>query len=321
MTSTTRSLARCCALAAALLLASCSSSSDDAAPPTTATPPSTTAPRATDTTPPSEPLADQAPPPSINGLVVQGSTLWIASIKADQVLQVDRRTGAILRRVDTKGAGPDDVAVAPDGSVWTTGFANGDLGRIAEGRYRVEAHMQAGINPIEFGPKGRLYVGTYGPDGSLYQVKVGVGGEQTTPVVVATGLDDINAFGVTPDGLIVAPTGGVAGPGGAIGIDVDSAGGSQVTTLAKGLDPTAAGTTDPKGVPYVLANLSGKVYRVDPEAETATVWRTVTTGAPFDNLAFAPDGTLYLSSFTAPQVTVVAPDGSVSQLDVGTPAG
>ncbi|MFN8019849.1 MAG: hypothetical protein U0P45_17275 [Acidimicrobiales bacterium] len=320
MTSPTRSLLRCTALAATLLLAACSSGSGGGAPTTGSTTPATTAPKPIDTTPPSKPLADQAAPSAINGLVVQGSTLWIASIKDDVVLQVDRTTGEILRRVDTEGAGPDDVAVAPDGSVWTTGFGNGDLGRIAGDRYQVEAHMQAGINPIEFGPKGQLYVGTYGPGGTLYRVKVGQGGEQTTPVIVATDLDDINAFGVTPDGLIVAPTGGVAGPGGAIGIDVPSAGEGVVTTLASGLDATAAGATDAKGVPYVLGNLSGKVYRVDPEAKTAKVWKTVPTGAPFDNMAFAPDGTLYLSSFTAPKVTVVAPDGSVSQIDIGTPA-
>ena len=305
------------ALLAASLLTGCAKGSDVVAP--TSSPTTTTAPTTTAGTTPPKPLDDQTPPPAINGLTVQGDTLWIASIEGDQVLQVDRSTGDILRRVDTDGAGPDDVAVAPDGSVWSTGFGNGDLGRIVDGRYQVAAHLQPGINPIEFGPKGQLYVGTYGPNGTLYQVKLGSKGEQPTPVVVATDLPDINAFGVTPDGLIVAPTGGVAGPGGAIGIEVVPAGGSKVAMLAEGLDATAAGATDAEGRPYVLANITGKLYRVDPEARSAEVVRTVPTGAPFDNLAFAADGTLYLSSFTSPQVTVVSPKGAVSQLTIGTP--
>ncbi len=264
-----------------------------------------------------DPLEDQSAPSSINGLTVQGGTLWIASIKDDLVLQVDAESGAILRRIDTKGAGPDDVAVAPDGSIWTTGFVNGDLGRIVDGTYEVVVTMEAGINPLEFGSDGTLYVGTYGPGGTLYTLATDGGapidGEE--PQVAVEDLPDINAFGVLADDTLVAPAGGLTGPSQAVLIDPAA---GTVSTLVGGMPAVAAGATDADGVPYVLGNITGQVIAIDVDAKTSEVAQTAKEGAPFDNLAFAADGTIYVSSFTAPAVTVIDPDGTQHVLAVGS---
>jgi streptogramin lyase len=311
------------AIAVALVLgtvaAGCSSGGDDggAGTTTTAAPTSTTSAAPTTTLP--APLDDQAPPVSINGLTVQGDTLWIASIKGDELLRVRRSDGAILARYDTHGAGPDDVAIAPDGSVWSTGFANGDVGHVVDGRYEVATTLKAGINPLEFGPDGQLYVGTYGPDGKLFQIDPAY----PKPVIsLGAGLPDINAFGILADGTLVAPAGGIAGPGSAVAITVhhpctEADGCTTISTVVDGLPPVAAGATDAEGDAYVLANVTGEVIRVDVAKTTSTVVRTVKEGAPFDNLAFAPDGTLYLSSFTAAAVTEVEPDGTTRVIPIG----
>ena len=124
-------------------LGACSSDSEgDASPSTTEASGSSTT--AAPSTTVAEPLEDQTAPVNVNGLTVQGDTIWVASIEADEVLQIDRETGAILARFDTNGAGPDDVAVAPDGSVWVTGVGNGDLGRISDGTFGVVTTMAAG---------------------------------------------------------------------------------------------------------------------------------------------------------------------------------
>lgn len=294
-------------------LGACSSDSGgDAAPSTTAASSTTAAPSTTEassTTVPA-PLEDQTPPVNVNGLTVQGDTIWVASIEADEVLQLDRETGAILARFDTDGAGPDDVAVAPDGSVWVTGFGNGDLGRISDGRYEVVTTMTAGINPLEFTADGTLLVGTYGPGGTLYEVPTD-GGE---PVVLAEDLPDINAFGIAEDGTVLAPAGGIGGPGSVVRIDPAT---GDVTTVVGDLDPVAAGTTDAAGTFFVLSNITGDVLEVDVEAGTATRFALVPTGAPFDNLAFAEDGTLYLSSFGAASITEVTAEGEVRQIAIG----
>ena len=275
---------------------------------TTTSAPTTTAP---------EPLEDQTPPSSINGITLQGDTIWVASIKDDVVLQIDAETGAIVRRVDTQGAGPDDVAVAPDGSVWTTGFVNGDLGRIDDGTYEVVVNIEKGINPLEFGSDGTLFVGTYGPKGTLYSLSTDGGApiDGEKPQVAVKDLPDINAFGVLDDDTLVAPAGGLTGPSEAVHIDPET---GTVSTIVADLPAVAAGATDADGVPYVLANVTGEVIAIDVDAKTSKVVETAKDGAPFDNLAFAPDGTIYVSSFTAPAITVIDPDGTQHVLTIGS---
>lgn len=295
-------------------LGACSSDSGSDAGPTTSAVASSTsaAPSTTGTTTTTAPapLDDQTPPAAVNGLTVQGDTLWVASIEANQVVQVDRKTGAILARYDTKGSGPDDVAVGPDGAVYVAGFGNGDVGRIRDGRYEVVTTIAAGINPLEFTQDGTLLVGTYGPGGTLYEVPTD-GGEA---VVRAKDLPDINAFGIADDGTVLAPAGGIGGPGSVVRIDPAT---GKVTTVVAGLPAVAAGATDASGTFFVLANVTGEVLEVDVEAGTAKRFNLVPTGAPFDNLAFADDGTLYLSSFGASSITEVSAMGDVRQIAIG----
>jgi len=295
----------------AVALGGCSSASSDGDSSTTA-PAAATQPTSTTGTQPEapDPLDDQTPPPSINGITVQGDTIWIASIAGDEVLQVDRATGAILARFAANGAGPDDVAVAPDGSVWVTGFGNGEVGRIADGTYEVVTNIAAGINPIDVADDGTVYIGTFGPNGSLYRI-IDDGGFE----LLATGLPDINGFEVLDDGTIFSPAGGIAGPGS--GVLIDPANG-EVTTVADGLPGVAAATVDPDGQPFLLANTTGELIAVDLEAGTSKVARTIVTGAPFDNLAFAPDGTLYLANFTSVAITAVSPDGDEQTIAIGS---
>ncbi len=277
----------------------------------------TTAPKETTTTSAvPEPASDQTPPTSINGIAVAGDTIWVASIKDDEILQVDT-DGTILQRFATDGAGPDDVAVAPDGSVWSTGFANGDVGRIADGSYEVVTRIRSGINPIAVDGDGIVWIGTYGPGGDLYRLDpkaLPADGGAPEPLAAGT-MPDINAFGILADGTIVAPAGGIAGPGSAIAIDPDT---GDVTTIVDGLPGVAAGTVDEDGNAYVLANATGEVIAVDVDAKTSEVVRTVREGVPFDNLSFADDGTLYLSSFIAPTITEVRADGTERLIPIGS---
>lgn len=303
-------------LAATVAMVPVACSSGDDEPPETTAPASTTstseAPAAT-TLP--APLADQTAPTSINGLVVDGDSLWVASIDGDVVLRVDRTSGAILERHDAGGAGPDDVAVGPDGTVYSTGFVNGDVGRIVNGKYSVLVTLREGINPITVGADGTIWVGELTDGGVL--TRITPDGKTET---VATDVPIINGFAVDSDGRILAPAGGptVGETGGSI-VRIDPGDGS-VTTVAEGLPAVMASTITADGRYLALANISGQVIEVDPENGSFEVIHTVTQGAPFDNIDAAPDGTLYLSSFTAPTITVVAPDGTISTIQIGQPA-
>lgn len=305
-------------VAAAVLLAGCSSGGSDGGSSATGADgrdgTTTTTARPSTTSGTSTPLADQTPPSSINGLTVEGDTIWVASIKDDVVVQVDRETGAILRRVATPAAGPDDVALAPDGTLYVAGFTSGRVGRIRDGRYDVVTTIPgAALNPIEVLADGRLFLGTYGPNGTLYQVPVDGDGGATA---VAQELPDINAMGRGPGDTLLAPAGGIGGPGSVVQIDPAT---GTITTVVDGLPPLLAGTTDAKGDFYALANLEGTVFAVDVAAKTAKPVHTKVPGAPFDNLAFAEDGTLYLTSFTKPELTEIAPDGTTRTIPLGHP--
>lgn len=307
-------------MAVAVVTAACGSSGGDKVAPATSGEPSTTvAPTSetstdlgTDPTGPRPPV-DQAAPDSINGLTVDGDTLWIASIDADTVFQVSRADGTILGRFPTgSGSGPDDVAVAPDGTVYSTGFKNGDIGQIRDGRYSVLVTLKAGVNPITVGADGNIWVGEMADGGSVTRIS-----PDGTTEVVATELPTINAFALDPQGRILAPAGGLqAGEFGGTIIRVDPADGS-VTTVARGLPPVMASATGPDGRYLALANVSGQILAVNPDAGTFEVVRTVTEGAPFDNIDVAPDGTIYLSSFVTPTVTEVKPDGTVRVINIG----
>lgn len=258
--------------------------------------------------PPKEPLADQTAPPSINGIVVDGDTIWVASISGDVVLQIDRESGAILERVGTNGGGPDDVAVGPDGAVYYTGFASGDVGRIDDGVATVVANVGLGANPLEFSPDGTLYVGRAILADALYEVPL----DGSSPRLIASDLGNMNAFAITENGVILGPA---ADADGGIVLAIDPTNGS-IETVARGLPPVFASALDPDGKYFVLANGSGEVIAVDPETGDFSVVRTV-ANPPFDNLAFAQDGRLYLSSFTTAHITVVETDGSARVIRVG----
>lgn len=289
-------------------LAACSSTSGPTAATTATTSRATTTTRAATTTTLPAPVADQTPPVQVNGIAVDGDGIWVADFRTNVLLLVDRHDGTIVRRVSTVDDRADDVAVGPDGSAWSTGVVSGGLGRTTGNTFTRFAEVQPGINGIEFAPDGTLYVAT---GSTLFRLRPGA----TKLDTLIDDLPDINGFGVLPDGRILAPGGGFGGPGQAVLIDPKA---RTWRAIASDLPPVAAGTTDPDGVPYLLSNATGQLLRVDVKAGTAKVVRTVELGRPFDNLSFADDGTLYLSSFTTSSLTAVDPDGTMRSIPIGS---
>jgi streptogramin lyase len=292
-----------------LIAVSCSSDSDDAGSGTTASADTTEATTTASTTTLAPPLDDQSAPLSINGLVVDGDTVWVASIAADVVLQIDPATGAILQRIPTNGAGPDDVEIGPDGNVYYTGFTNGDIGVIEDGAPRVIAQLEPGANPLGFTSDGTLYVGIAVTGDALYRVPL----DGSEPEKIATDLGNMNAFVVTDDDQILGPA---AGDDGGVVLRVDPTDGT-FEAVVTGLPPVFASAMDTDGNYYVLASATGEVIEVDVDAGTFSTVETVAK-APFDNLAFAQDDTLYVSHFTTPQITAIGPDGTTRVIDVGS---
>ncbi len=183
------------------------------------------------------------------------------------------------------------------------------VGVIDNGEVRVVSQTEPGASPLGFTSDGTLYVGIAVQGDALYRVPL----DGSEPERIASDLGNMNAFAVTDDDLILGPA---AGDGGGVVLEVDPVDGTT-EVVASGLPPIFASAMDPEGGYFVLASATGEVIEVDPDTGSSETVATL-EGAPFDNLAFADDGTLYVSHFTTPQITAIDPDGTTRVIDVGT---
>lgn len=287
---------------------------------------------ATACTPPStspDGSVPQVRPFGTNGMVVEGSQVWVADLIAGQVLRFDPATGAVTERYgQAEGlCHTDDLVVAPDGTLVATCPGEGKVIAIERGgRAHVLADVGRGVNPIALDPSGTAVLVGFGSeeDDRLLRVPLDGGPVQ----VVADGLPVLNGFSIGPDGRLYVPTGGAAGllGGGGLGrIDLATGAFEQLDlhfpeaavtgfAFACGVDVDAAGTV------YVAQCASPAVYAVEPATGAVTrVGAAVTDVA--DNVAVLADGRVLMSGFFGARLTLFAPQGdgaySGSALDVG----
>lgn len=277
-------------------------------PPTTSSGQSTTTEGATSD-------VDQTPPASANGILVIDEVVWISSLNGDEIVAIDRATGEILDRVGEEAGvvGPDDLALGPDGRIWWTGFTTGAVGAFdpATGEGEVVAQLPPGANPIAVAPDGRIFVGLAITGEGLYEIDAT--GESDPELVIAKP-GNVNGFDVADDLRIWGPRFGTAGGGEIVAINPDA---GEIEVLADGFTANIALAMGPDERAYVASVGPARVEVWDPETgDPPELFATMATTA-VDNLAFADDGTLYVSGFDSPTLNVVAVDGSVTTLSIG----
>ena len=266
------------------------------------------------------PLSDQTRPQSAFGMVHDGAKLWIADFYGGQVLAVDPDSGAILVRYkgdDGVSDEIDDIAIGPDGSVYWTGFNDGAVGRMTPSNVvSIVAGLAPGINGIAFSPDGRLFVGRAIIGEGLWEIDPMQ--PEKPPRLISDSLGNINSFAVGPDGLIYGPRWGTEGEGELVRIDPDTA---ELEVLTDGFDGPIAVKLDATGTTaYVLSLPPGGapiVSLVDLATGTTELLSTVPLPLA-DNLAVAPDGRVFVTAFNEPEIAVIAPDGTTSNIGIGT---
>lgn len=303
------------AVVAMALFVGCSSGDDDGdaeePAPTTSTTSTTT------TTALPAPVEDQTPPAGSNGIVMADSrSVWIAVLDGNELIRVDVATGDILdRRATPDASGPDDLVLSDDGVLYWTGYTSGLIGSIdlEDGSTATLATVPFGANPITFDDDGTLLVGLAVLDTGLYRVDPDAPAG-TEPEELLADDQAMNAFDVGDDGFLYGPT----TDGSVLRVDVGADPTEIVGPIASGLGFAVAVRFAPDGSMWVLTSVGEpRLSQIDPETGV------VGTEIPLeqlvaDNFAIAEDGTMYVTGFNDPVITVVNPeDGSLTSVPIG----
>jgi sugar lactone lactonase YvrE len=246
-----------------------------------------------------------------NGLRVgPDGLLYVASVIGSEIVVMDPRDGAVVRRLTAMDGvhGPDDVAFAPDGAVYWTSILTGEVaGYTVDGTRRVAAMLGPGVNPLAFADDGRLFVAQCFFGDGVFEVDPAGG---APPRLIA---DDLGP-GCGLNGMDWGPDRRLYGPrwfhGEVVSLDVET-GAWQVQ--ATGLKVPAAVKFDSRGRLHVLDTATGQILRVDEDALVAVV--ELEPG--LDNFAFDVRDQMFVSSFADGSVRRIESDGSTVTLAVG----
>ena len=271
---TTR-IVRAAAAVAALALAACTSTA-----PMTTRPSGWSAP---------EVLVAPSSFSGVHGLAIDASGRLLAgSVIGYSMWEVDRQTGAAKVLIGGPEGQADDIAVGPRGELAWTNYLMGML-RYRESDtapMRVLAKDLPGLNSVDFDRRnGKLYASQVFLGDALWEIDVA---GQKPPRLIVKDMGGLNGFEVGPDGMLYGPLwfkGSV--------VKIDPADG-RITVINSEFKIPAAANLDGKGNLWVVDTQTGELCRVDLATGKKTVAKQLKTA--LDNLAIAPDGTIYISN-------------------------
>ena len=269
--------------------------------------------------PPSKPTGWNAPevvvaPSSFTGVhglaVDKGGRLLAGSVLGNAIWEIDRTSGAAKVLVGGPEGQADDIAIGPNGEMAWTNYLMGML-RFRENDaspMRVLAKDLPGLNSLDFDRKnGKLYASQVFLGDALWEIDVaGV----KPPRLIAKDLGGFNGFEVGPDGMLYGPLWFKKSV-----VKIDPATG-LVTVINNQFKTPAAANLDGKGNLWVVDTATGELCKVELTSGKKTVMKQLKTA--LDNLAIAPDGTIYVSNMVDNSVEAYNPaTGDVKVLTRG----
>ena len=247
----------------------------------------------------------------VHGLAVDTQGRLLAgSVVGNAIWQVDRTTGAATVLVGGPEGQADDIAIGLRGEMAWTNYLMGTV-RLRENDaapMRVLAKDLPGLNSLDFDRKnGKLYASQVFLGDALWELDVaGI----KPPRLIAKDLGGLNGFEVGPDGFIYGPLWFKNSV-----VKIDPANGA-ITVINKEFKTPAAANLDGKGNLWVIDTATGELSRVDLASGRKTVVKQLKTA--IDNLAIAPDGTIYVSNMADNAIDAVNPTtGAVRTLTSG----
>ena len=271
-------------------------------------------------------IARGSPIHGANGLYFDAlDNLYIASFAGGEILVMNPRNGKIVNRLGAEAGvvNPDDLTFGPDGSLYWTDLAIGEVGRLDPEGNLTKQFVAPGVNPITFSEEGRLFVALDFMGDGLYELDPDLEAPPR-PIIVASEtnpfpLGFLNGFDFGPDGRLYGP---LFAAGMVVSIDVDSCDNTSdpwndcdIQVVAAGFTVPAAAKFDAQGRLHV-ADQAGTVFRVDTDTGEMTA---ISSGFPpaLDNLAFDSEGNLYVSNANDGSITRILPSGQARILSPG----
>lgn len=255
-----------------------------------------------------------------NGMFFDGDDrLYVANVGGQSISVLDPQTGVILEQLGGESgvAFADDLTFAPDGTLYWTDFALGQVrGLSPEGTPITVAQGLPSANPITVSTDGRLFVAQCFDPESNGIFELDPQGVEAPRLIVgdvvgcaANGMDFL-------DGQLYAPQ---WFDGRVIRVDVETGELEEVTT---DWAVPAAVKFDGQGRLHAVSYGTGEVVRIDLKTGARTVLAELPVG--LDNLAFDSSDRLYVSSAIDSAVVEILDDGSTRTVSPGgmnLPAG
>ena len=254
----------------------------------------------------------------VHGLAIDTKGRLLAgSVVGYSLWEVDRKTGAAKVMIPAPEGQADDIAVGPNGELAWTNYLMGMV------RYRASdtAPLQVlakdlpGLNSLDFDRRnGKLYASQVFLGDALWEIDVA---GAKPPRLIVKDMGGFNGFQVGPDGMLYGPLwfkGQV--------VKIDPANGA-ITVINSEFKIPAAANLDGKGNLWVVDTRTGELCKVELATGRKTVVKQLKTA--LDNLAIAPDGTIYVSNMADNSIEAFNPDtGELRMLTSGklaVPAG
>jgi len=196
--------------------------------------------------------------------------LFAGSVIGQTLYRVQVDTGEVDRVIDPPMGMADDIAFAEDGTMAWTAFLLGKVYvRRPHGKTIEVAHGMSGPNSLAFGKDNRLFVSEVFLGDALYEI-------------------DINGPLWFKNAIV----------------KVDPKDGKD-TVVAGGFQVPAAANFGPDGNLYAIDTKTGEVKKIDMKTKAVSVIATLPPS--LDNLAIAPDGTIYVSNMAEASIFAVNP--------------